>query len=423
VSEEVRQMKLTPASAIRSSRQRWLWNSMIPMGTVCLFAGRGGEGKSSFALYLAASLNKGSLKGDLYGESTGVLIVSIEDDWGHIMKPRLVAAGANLDNVWKFDVTVTVDEVTRERTMELPLDVALIRKAIAETGAKLLILDPASSLMTGDLNKREDARQSLDALASVAHDTDCTVILILHFNKGVGNVSEKISGNHALRDAARSVILFATDEESGNRIASVDKSNYSASADSSFSFTLTSTAVNTDEGDATEVARVIFQGASNVSVNDIVNRGESDRSEAEYWLTSYLTDRAGTAPAGEIHKAAANDGMGWDAVKRASQKITQKGKSGFQGHSIWTLDFAKVSAKGANSAGAQTVAPSAPFGGNLLPMRKNASVESSDISARRPRKCPVCGEKSPEATAVNSYRHPGCEPDPGGADPTSLKLF
>lgn len=375
MADEIRALQLTAAANIRSSRQRWLWDGIIPLGTLALFAGRGGEGKSSFALHLAAKLNAGGLEGDFRGQPHAVLIAALEDDWGTIMKPRLVAAGADLNKTFKLGIAATVDETTRETVPTLPMDTDLIKQAIIQTGARMVILDPATSLMAGDLNKREDVRRSLDGLLAVAQETECTVVLIVHLAKGQGNVSEKISGSHALRDAARSVLLFATDEETGNRVVSMDKSNYSKYAAESFAFQLLDAAVETDDGETTHVARVNYLGVSDVTVSDIVNRGtddgaESDRSEAERWLVSYLEDQHGSAPARDILKAARGDGLETQTVQRASRKVTSKAKSGFQGQWVWTLDLTKDVTKKSKMSRAREPDTFDPFEGNVTPLHR-----------------------------------------------------
>jgi hypothetical protein len=370
-TNETRTVTLTPAALIKSSRQQWLWQDVIPLGTACIFAGRGGEGKSSFALHLTGQLNAGTLEGDLLGTSSPVIIVGPEDDWATVMKPRLVAAGANLDQVWKLAIATTVDEVTRETVPVLPLDVDRIREAIIETGARMVVLDPATSLMAGDMNKREDVRRSLDALLELAQDTSCTLVLIMHFGKGIGNVSEKISGSHALRDAARSVLLFATDEDTEQRIVTLDKSNYSRNGSTSFAFNLIDAAVDTDDGDTAHVAKVIFLGATELSVSDIVNRSDGDdddRSEAERWLIGYLEDHGGSAPAGDIRKAALSDGLEWRTVQKWSRKVADKKKSGFQGQWLWSLDLGKGAPKDSKGARVQGAGTFGTFGENVTPL-------------------------------------------------------
>ncbi|WP_217133823.1 AAA family ATPase [Leucobacter chinensis] len=349
--EAVRQLKLTPASEIPSTRQRWLWNNKIPLGTLTLFAGRGGEGKSSFALWVAAHVNAGTLDGDMNGAPGSVLIVSHEDDWGTVMKPRLEGAGADTDRVFKLEVEMVTDENTHETVPVFPMDLGLIREAVMQSGAKLIILDPIASSMGGDLHKVADVRKALDPLASLAQQLGIAVIGVMHFSKGQGNASDKLSGSHAFRDAVRSVMLFATDEETGQRVVTIDKNNYSQSRGESFAFTLESAQVITDDNELTTVGRVEYLGETDVSVSDIINRGAGDdgegddRNAAQAFILDYLKGKLEDgceAPAGEVIKAGRAAGFSDNEIKHArrrskSPKVASR-KASFGGGWVWAID-------------------------------------------------------------------------------------
>ncbi|WP_111718753.1 AAA family ATPase [Homoserinimonas sp. OAct 916] len=328
---EKRTLSLTPASQILSRKQRFAWENFIPLGTVTTFAGRGGEGKSSFCLWLGSQIQAGKLAGDLEGKPAAMLIVGPEDDWETVMKPRLVAAGADLDTVYKLGVHSVTDERTRETVPALPLDVELIRQAILKTDAKIVMIDPITATIGGDLHKVSDVRQALDPLVSLAQETDTAIITIMHFNKGAGNVSDKISGSHAFRDASRSVLLFATDEETGQRIVTLDKSNYSKGRGDSFAFNLQSVTINTDDGEQTEVAAVEYLGETELSVSDIVNRGaddgsDSDRADAQSFILEVLLEQGGSAKAREVMAAGKTQGYSESQVNKARAKAGAKSK-------------------------------------------------------------------------------------------------
>lgn len=362
---ETRELWLTAASAIQSRRQRWLWSGRVPVGTVTVFAGRGGEGKSTFALYLGAMANHGLLDGDFAGTPSPMLILSHEDDWGTVMKPRLVAAGADMDAAYRVAIRSTIDAVTSETIPALPLDIARIRQAVEETGARLVILDPLTSTMSGDPNKLADVRAGLNPLSALAQELDIAVVAIMHLRKGAGNVSDLVSGSHAFRDVARSMLVFATDDETGDRVVTLDKSNYSEERGTSFAFRLRSTTVATDDGESSAVATVEFLGDTDLTAGDIFNRvtdsDADDRSETDRWLIGFMEDHGGIALANDIRKAAARDGMSWDSVKRSSRRITDKAKVGFQGAWTWTLDLGKERTKNSKGAGSPERPPFAPY--------------------------------------------------------------
>src|SRR5690606_20871353 len=99
------------------------------------------------------------------------------------------------------------DEITGETLPSLPMDLDIVRQAIRETDAALLIIDPLTSTMGGDHYKPADVRRAMDPLAKLAQEMNIAIVGIVHFNKGSGNASNKVSGSHAFRDAVRSVLL------------------------------------------------------------------------------------------------------------------------------------------------------------------------------------------------------------------------
>ncbi|CAH0266134.1 AAA family ATPase [Plantibacter cousiniae (nom. nud.)] len=371
---ERRTVRLTKASAIRTEKQLELKRGQVPLGTLTVVAGRGGEGKSTWVLGWLAEGTHGRLDGDLIGTPITALVVAIEDSWATVMVPRLKAAGADLDRVVQLNVDTTVDTVTRETMPSLPLDVELFREAIRDSGAKVLVLDPASSLMSGDLNKRADARQSLDALAALAQDEGIAIVLILHLAKGAGSPSDKLSGSHALRDAVRSVLMVArVSEDTDERVLTVDKSNYSQTMGQSFAFTIEATTVVTDDGETVEVGRSVELGPSSTSVGEVMNKvyGEDqddDRNAAQAFIIDYLKHADGCeANAKDVLKAGRAAGFSESELKNArrrarSPQITSGHAASLRGGWVWQLDTSDPEGvtKVSKVPGVQALTPSTP---------------------------------------------------------------
>ena len=102
-----RQIVFTPASSISMRPTRWLWNEdggRIPAGEITLTAGPGGVGKSTFHAWLIAKITTGTLPGIHFGKPASCIIAAQEDSWAQTIVPRLVAAGADLDRVYRVDV-------------------------------------------------------------------------------------------------------------------------------------------------------------------------------------------------------------------------------------------------------------------------------------------------------------------------------
>ncbi|TCL80181.1 MULTISPECIES: AAA family ATPase [unclassified Rathayibacter] len=351
MTEAARTLHLTRASHIKSLRQPWLIPGLIPLSTLTVCAGRGGAGKSSWVLARIADLTHGRLTGDVR-TPTDALIVGPEDDWSAVMVPRLIAAGADLERVHRFEVRTTYEGGESSTSSPvMPLDVDRLREAIEVTKAGLVMLDPASSIVSGDLNKREDVRAAMDRLATVAQETRTAVVIVSHFNKGAGSVSDKLTGSAAFRDAARSVLVFAEDEETGDRIVSVDKSNYSAAAGESLAFRLESVDVPTDDGELTQVARVIDLGVTDRTVHDVINRGsedeQDDRNAAQAFVLDYIrSTEAQEANAADVIKAGRGAGFNESEMKNARRRCRnpkiQSVKSAFGAGWVWQLDHEGV---------------------------------------------------------------------------------
>ncbi len=82
-----------------------------------------------------------------------VLVAAAKDSWSQTIVPRLIAAGADLDRV--FRVEIIADAVHSE--LIRPGDLARVRRVAHEVDAVLLILDPLISRLDPKLDSHKDA--------------------------------------------------------------------------------------------------------------------------------------------------------------------------------------------------------------------------------------------------------------------------
>jgi hypothetical protein len=80
---------------VRAEPVEWLWPERIPLGAITVLAGDPGLGKSSLSIDLAARLSRGVLG----GKPGNVLMLTAEDPLAQVVRPRLEAAGADLDRI------------------------------------------------------------------------------------------------------------------------------------------------------------------------------------------------------------------------------------------------------------------------------------------------------------------------------------
>jgi hypothetical protein len=343
MTSPTRSLVLTPLEMVKMSRQSFLdAEQYLPLGAPTIFSGRGGEGKSTLALNYVAQVSTGTLPGSHYGQPRNVVLICHEDDPGRQVKPRLVAAGANMANVVIMSIREHDGDITADYVPSLNRDMALIRQAVEECHPALIVIDPLTSTIDGDLHKVQDVRRALNPLNQLAQERSLAIICIMHVRKGQGSASDKTSGSHAFRDVARSLLLFAHDEETGRRIVSIDKSSYSNVAGRSFAFDLVDTPVELDNGETTDVARVKLLGESDVSVSDVWareydQRNSEEQNDTRAWLRGYLMDVGGSAPSADVRKAAQSNGYVWRTVQRAAKNTCEINRSGYQGNTTWTL--------------------------------------------------------------------------------------
>lgn len=407
-----RHLKLTPASAIEPEPVIWAWEpeqgqGRIPAGALTLAAGREGTGKSSFGIWLAARLSKGELPGTFYGQPKNVFYAAVEDSWSRTLVPRLIAAGADLDRVFRVDVE---DALRGETMICLPLDVGLIEKGIAEHDVAALIIDPLMSTLgsSTDAHRTQDVRQALEPLVRMAERTKALTLGIAHFNKASGtDASQLISGSGAFKDLARAVLAFARDRETDEQVMTQTKNSLGRLDLPSLSYCIEGYDVATAKGTA-NVGRLDFTGVSERSVEDTLSAQTdpteaSERDEAVEWLRDYLTGEGGEASAGDILKAAEKDGFAKRTLQRARAKagVTSQ-KSGFGKGWVWVLSVT-------DPGEGDTKAPKAPAPQGLAPSAPSvAPSESPSLSVvADPAVCAGCGGPM---KSVN----PGqtCHPDP-----------
>jgi hypothetical protein len=83
------------ASQLEVRPVQWLWPGRVPQGGITVLAGEPGLGKSLLSVWLASRLSRG----ELAGAPATSLFLTAEDSREHTVLPRLVAAGAELEQV------------------------------------------------------------------------------------------------------------------------------------------------------------------------------------------------------------------------------------------------------------------------------------------------------------------------------------
>ena len=324
-----RRIALTRACDVKVERPVFLHNPLVPTKVLTLIAGRAGVSKSTLSIDIAAKATLGKLTGDWQHQPVTVAFAAIEDDMG-MQKARLQAAGADMNRVLFLTVDDTRDGNTVSTGLQLPDDTATLRDTLREHDVKLLVIDPITSCIDGNTDKRDDVRRSLDPLAATAQELGIAIIGILHFNKGGGYASDKVSGSHAFRDTVRSLILVAKDDETGECVVTLDKSSYTPQQGGSYKYTLAPRFITDDDGERMEVPIIAGFTPTDTNVNEVINRnvtggdttGRAADNEVADWLTAYLAENGPTNCKQIAADAKDAEGYTFKQLQHARERLT-----------------------------------------------------------------------------------------------------
>ena len=195
-------VKIIRMSDVELTPVEWLWKPYLPFGKLSVLQGNPGEGKTYFAMHLAAACTNGKLLPNMERmEPFNVLYQTAEDGLGDTVKPRLIEAGADLDRVLVID----------DSEVQLTLSDERIEKAIIENNARLVIIDPIQAYLGADvdMNRANEVRPIFMRLGQVAQRTGCAILLIGHLNKAAGMQSlQRGLGSIDMAAAVRSVMFI-----------------------------------------------------------------------------------------------------------------------------------------------------------------------------------------------------------------------
>jgi len=149
-----------------------------------------------------------------------VIYQNTEDDADDTVIPRFINAGGDVNRIF------FIDEKEAALTFS---DAERIEKAIRECDAKLIIFDPLTSYIGGDvaINQANEVRSRFNYLIDVAKKTGCAIVIVGHMNKMSGiKAIYRTLGSIDIVGSARSCLVIGTSKDDPDtKIMAVQKSN------------------------------------------------------------------------------------------------------------------------------------------------------------------------------------------------------
>lgn len=343
-----RRVELTAASTIKPKRALWLWEGRIPLGELSLLAGREGIGKSTVCYQLASSVTKGILPGEFKGQGRPVIVIATEDSWAHTIVPRLMAAEADLDKVFRAEVITSDNIVTG---LSLPADTERLKEQINQVGAAMVLLDPLISRLDAKLDTHKDAdvRVALEPLVQLAHDCSVAVLGLIHVNKsGTTDPLNSVMGSKAFAAVARSVLYCVVDPEDDTeqrKLLGMPKNNLGRTDLPTLAFQIENTFVCNSEDGPIYSGRIEWLDEMKRSLRDVLETGQRDGetrsavNEAKDWLSDYLKEIGPLGcPSSQAKKDGIKMGHAKATIERAAKQLSILIKPvGFPRQTWWYL--------------------------------------------------------------------------------------
>jgi len=335
-------------AGVKAKKICWLWQGRIPLGSVSLIVGNPGLGKSLLTMMMTAHVTTGTPWPDLPDESIpigSVILVTGEDNLSDVVRPRLDAAGANVNKVFAVEAIIEKDEDGKpinETFFDVSKHIEALDSAIADSlDARLVIIDPISAFLgKTDSHKNAEVRGVLTKLAKLAEKRNIAIVCISHLNKSQkSSANFRIMGSVAFNATARAVWYVVRDDElEGQRLFLPGKSNLTKEP-FGLAFNLVST-FNTEVESVKVVfdTEPVYMTPDEALETDANERSSPKIDEAVDWLKDVLKD--GPVDRNEIYSLGESNRISGRTIYRAKQKLSvnceQKGSRG-DTKSFWTL--------------------------------------------------------------------------------------
>ena len=315
--ETPKRAKLIWMDTIEAEEPSFLFYPYIPAPKLTFLEGDPGLGKTFIALDFCATITQGgAFPNGQKAEPGNVIYMTAEDGLADTLKPRLEKAGADCSRVAVLEGGIVQSggkEIIRAFSLS---DVAVLRNALEQTQAKLIVIDPIQGFLGGsvDMHRANEIRPILSAVTKLAEEFGCSIIGIRHLNKDKKHGAlHRGLGSVDFTAFARSALLVGVHEDQ-KTIAHV-KSNLAPKGDSLI-FDIQDgkiTWLGKSEATAEDVAGTFKTGRAE-------DGGNTDKLEFAKSIITMALDEAPT-PSKHIKAEAAQLGISERTLARAKAEL------------------------------------------------------------------------------------------------------
>lgn len=349
--EEPAEVETLNLGDVQTESVDWLVPGLIARGEMSLIGADGGTGKGIYYSQMISAVTTGK-PNDFFPDPPKapgkVLILSGEDDPRKVLRPRLLAAGADLGRV----EVVTSESYYSKKGELLTIDSEALKLKIEKMKPDLVINDPLQAFLPPDVQmcNRSEMRGAITPFKSFCAAVNAAGLTVCHTNKK-SNVAgrQRLSDSSDLWDLSRCVVMLGYSKADEAVYASVEKNSYAAKPMTTL-FTIEGTKV---EGAKTAVA--VYKGRTDRRDADFVlqkaTRPAATRESAKDAILATLeASKLGSLPSTQLQAAVLNEvGCSLATYQNAykelakEKQITKKGiyKKGTRGAKDWIVYLAE----------------------------------------------------------------------------------
>ncbi len=327
--------QLINAGEIDTRPIEWIWPGMLARGKLHTLAGRGGMGKTTVMLKVAAIISRGGYFPDcsVGCEEGSVLYISGEDGAGDTIVPRFVASGGEPERLNLIRSLITADG----QFLSIADHHLFLEQRTRSSGAVLVVFDPVTEFCGGNMdnNSATHVRSVLGRLQEIATATGTAVMCLTHLTKRRdGEKVDQVLGSGAWTHAPR--IVWGVAEDESGKYLGLMKSNISV-LDHVYPYSLFAQAVDGVEAFSASIGkRVPGEYLSNYTEIDSTNKGRKSVDAGEY-----LRNRLSKGPVEKqtLIKELETQGISASTTNRAAEQIGVLSDRAAKPHgpAIWRL--------------------------------------------------------------------------------------
>jgi hypothetical protein len=293
----------------------------FPLGEMSMIYGEPGVGKGSITMAIIAEVTQAGGR---------VLLSTPEDDTIRVVKPRLMAAGANLANVSH----VTFKRGDEKLTVDIGREAEALVQAAVDFGAELIVIDPVSEHFGANVKDERANREQLAPFMRACREHQIAIIAIGHTNRMAGGSGYmRAGGSSALFKIARSAFIVGRiptpddDQDTVTKHVALihDKMNLGR-AMPGLVYDIRTEELSIVDGKPITTSLAVNIGETHLSSDDILDERKIAEQrkigECAIWLERHLGEKLGRCAKNETENEARKIDNAWTtATVRAAAKI------------------------------------------------------------------------------------------------------